>query len=146
MVSERSSTTWRLCSTIRTVRFFATVLMSAEMRVTSSWVMPAVGSSSSIISGSRARVVAISSARLRPYGSSTAVVDAKAEADGLEQLARRAVEASSTRSERQKSNEAPRRAGARCARSRARVRCGKTAEIWNERTSPRRAMSAGGCR
>jgi hypothetical protein len=23
------------------------------------------------------------------------------------------------------------------------VRCGKTAEIWNERTSPSRAMSAG---
>ena len=41
-------------------------LMSAETRPTSSWPMPAVGSSSSIISGSRASVVAISSARLRP--------------------------------------------------------------------------------
>src|SRR3981081_4587841 len=35
--------------------------------------MPAVGSSSSSISGSSASVVAISSARLRPYGNSTAL-------------------------------------------------------------------------
>ena len=59
-----------------TVRLAATRLMRAEIRATSSWAMPAVGSSRSIISGSRARVVAISSARLRPYGSSPAVARA----------------------------------------------------------------------
>src|SRR5438128_1183765 len=78
MVSERFSTTLRLCSTIRTVRFAATRLISAEMRSTSSWAIPAVGSSSNIISGSSASVVAISRARLRPYGSSTAGVRANA--------------------------------------------------------------------
>ena len=66
MVFDSVSTTLRLCSTMSTVRLAATRLMSAVMRSTSSWVMPAVGSSSSIISGSRASVVAISSARLRP--------------------------------------------------------------------------------
>ena len=40
MVSERFSTTLRLCSTISTVRFFATCLIRAEMRSTSSWAMP----------------------------------------------------------------------------------------------------------
>ena len=66
MVSDSVDTTDRLCSTISTVRFAATRLISAVMRSTSSCVMPAVGSSSSIISGSSASVVAISSARLRP--------------------------------------------------------------------------------
>ena len=66
MVWDRFSTTLRLCSTINTVRSAATVLMSAAMRSTSSCPMPAVGSSSSIISGSSASVVAISSARFRP--------------------------------------------------------------------------------
>ena len=60
------ATTLRLCSTISTVRLAATDLISAAMRSMSSWPMPAVGSSSSIISGSSASVVAISSARLRP--------------------------------------------------------------------------------
>ena len=49
----------------------------------------------------------------------------------------------STRFERQKSNEPPRR---RCNAMRtfsSTVRCGNTAEIWNERTSPSRATSAG---
>ena len=63
---ERCSTTLRLCSTMSTVRLRATCWIRAEMRSTSSWAMPAVGSSSSIISGSSASVVAISSARLRP--------------------------------------------------------------------------------
>ena len=48
-----------------------------------------------------------------------------------------------TRLERQKSNELPRR---RCSAMRTfsrTVKCGNTAEIWNERTSPRRATSAG---
>src|SRR5215475_458542 len=74
---DRLATTLRLCSTISTVRLLATDLMSAAMRSMSSCPMPAVGSSSSIISGSRASVVAISSARLRPYGSSTADHSAK---------------------------------------------------------------------
>ena len=49
----------------------------------------------------------------------------------------------STRFERQKSNECPRR---RCKAIRtfsSTVRCGNTAEIWNERPSPSRATSAG---
>ena len=48
------------------VRFAATDLISAAMRSMSSWPIPAVGSSSSSISGSSAIVVASSSARLRP--------------------------------------------------------------------------------
>ena len=66
MWSDSVETTDRLCSTISTVRFTATLRMSAVIRSTSSCVIPAVGSSSSIISGSSASVVAISSARLRP--------------------------------------------------------------------------------
>ena len=55
--------------------------------------MPAVGSSSSIISGSSASVVAISERALAPVGSSTAGSSAKpAESDGLEQRARATVE------------------------------------------------------
>src|SRR5947209_6896007 len=109
MVSERFSTTLRLCSTMRTVRFVATRLISAEMRSTSSCPMPAVGSSSSIISGSSASVVAISRARLRPYGSSTAGVCAKA-ARPTASISSTAgpLRPSSTRSDRQKSNETPR--------------------------------------
>ena len=55
----------------------------------------------------------------------------------------RSLKASSTRLERQKSNEPPRW---RCSAMRtfsSTVRCGNTAEIWNERTSPSRATSAG---
>src|SRR5260370_257888 len=44
MVCDRSATTERLCSTISTVRFAATVLISAEMRAISSWPSPAIGS------------------------------------------------------------------------------------------------------
>ena len=51
---------------ISTVRSAATVLIRAAMRSMSSCPIPAVGSSSSSISGSSERVVAISSARLRP--------------------------------------------------------------------------------
>ena len=60
------ATTERLCSTIRMVRFFETRRISSVIRSTSACAMPAIGSSSSIISGSSASVVAISSARLRP--------------------------------------------------------------------------------
>jgi hypothetical protein len=49
-----------------TVRSAATDLISALMRSMSSCPMPAIGSSSSSISGSSAKVVAISNARLRP--------------------------------------------------------------------------------
>src|SRR5438445_2098166 len=144
MVSERFSTTLRLCSTMRTVRFVATRLISAEMRSTSSCPMPAVGSSSSIISGSSASVVAISRARLRPYGSSTAGVRAKAARPTASiRSTARPFRPASTRSGRQKSNEAPR---LRCSATRtfsSTERWGNTAEIWNERTRPSRAMSAG---
>ena len=53
-------------TTIKMVRLAPTFLMSWVTRSTSSWPMPWVGSSSSISSGSMAKVVAISSARLRP--------------------------------------------------------------------------------
>ena len=66
MVLDRSATTFRLCSTMSTVRFLATRRISELMRAMSSRPMPAIGSSSSITSGSTASVVAISSARLRP--------------------------------------------------------------------------------
>ena len=69
-----------------------------------------------------------------------------AEPDRGEQFHRPLVEASSTALGRQKSNEPPRR---RCSAMRtfsSTVRCGNTAEIWNERTSPSRATSAGGSR
>ena len=66
------------------------------------------------------------------------------EADGVDQLARAVVErGAASRSERQKSNECPR---LRCSAMRtfsSTVRCGNTAEIWNERTSPMRAIAAG---
>ena len=64
--SQRSATTFRLCSTISTVRFLAMRRIRSEMRPISSWPMPAIGSSSSSMAGSSASVVAISSARLRP--------------------------------------------------------------------------------
>ena len=51
---------------IKMVRPVETFLISCVTRSTSSWPMPAVGSSSSISSGSSASVVANSSARLRP--------------------------------------------------------------------------------
>ena len=55
--------------------------------------MPAVGSSSSSISGSSASVVAISSARFRPYGSSTAVdLHDVGQADVVDQRQRALVE------------------------------------------------------
>src|SRR5438094_8813667 len=144
MVSERFSTTRRLCSTIRTVRFAATRLISAEMRSTSSWAMPAVGSSSSIICGASASVVAISSARLRPYGSSTAGVAANAARPTASiSSSARPFRRSSARAERQKSNEPPRSRWSAMRTVSSTERCGNTAEIWNERTSPSRAMSAG---
>ncbi len=77
IVSAMVDTTFMLCSTMSTVRFAATFLISAVTRSTSSCPMPWVGSSSSISSGSIASVVAISRARLRPYGSSTVTVDAR---------------------------------------------------------------------
>src|SRR5438067_5966825 len=51
---------------------------------------------------------------------------------------------SSTRSERQKSNEWPRFLCSAMRTFSSTVRCGNTAEIWNERTRPMRAMRAGG--
>src|ERR1700689_1892141 len=72
MVSAIVATTFMLCSTIRTVRPVDALLMRPVTLSTSSCPMPCVGSSSSISSGSIASVVAISRARLRPYGSSTA--------------------------------------------------------------------------
>src|SRR5213593_2961978 len=144
MMSERFSTTLRLCSTIRTVRFAATRLISAEMRSTSSWAIPAVGSSSNIISGSSASVVAISRARLRPYGSSTAGVCANAARPTASiSSTARPFRPSSTRSDRQKSNEAPRLRWSATRTFSTTERWGNTAEIWNERTRPSRAMSAG---
>src|SRR6266545_1269412 len=143
MMSERFSTTLRLCSTIRTVRFAATRLISAEMRSTSSWAIPAVGSSSSIISGSSASVVAISRARLRPYGSSTAGVCANAARPtaSISSIAR-PFRPSSTRSDRQKSNEAPRLRWSATRTFSRTERWGNTAEIWNERTRPGRRIEA----
>src|SRR5262249_471875 len=145
MRSERLATTLRLCSTISTVRSAATDLMSALMRSMSSWPMPAIGSSSRSISGSSAKVVAISSARLGPYGNATAVQWAKDDkpTSAISAIAR-SLKTSSTRFERQKSNDDPR---CRCSAMRtfsSTVRCGKTAEIWNDRTSPSRATPAGG--
>ena len=66
MRCERLATTWRLCSTMRIVRFADTRRMRSAVRSMSSWPIPAIGSSSSIISGSTASVVASSRARLRP--------------------------------------------------------------------------------
>ena len=133
--------TLRLCSTISTVRLAATRLISAEMRSTSSWPMPAVGSSSSIISGSSASVVAISSARLRPYGSSTA-------ASPRERRRARPPRSARALARRAPPGPAP-SARSRTSRPRCRwsamrtfsstVRCGNTAEIWNERTQARGA-------
>src|SRR6266849_5459704 len=56
IVCERSATTDRLCSTIRIVRSTETLRINAEMRPISSWPSPAIGSSSSSISGSSDRV------------------------------------------------------------------------------------------
>ena len=60
------------------------------------------------------------------------------EADSLEQLAARARRARRSSVARSARSRRSRRAcaAARRARSRARVRCGNTAEIWNERTRP----------
>ncbi len=58
----------------------------------------------------------------------------------------RSSSASSERSERQKWKEVP---SLRCSATRtfsSTVKCGNTAEIWNERTMPRRAICAGGSR
>src|SRR6516165_6541956 len=59
MTSERLATTFKLCSTIRIVYFTEMRLISAAILSMSSWPMPAIGSSRSIISGSSASVVAI---------------------------------------------------------------------------------------
>src|SRR5258707_643378 len=56
MVSERSATTDRLCSTMRTVRPADILRISATTRPTSSRPIPWVGSSRSISSGSCAQV------------------------------------------------------------------------------------------
>jgi hypothetical protein len=78
------------------------------MRSTSLVRHSAVGSSSSIISGSSASVVAISSARLRPYGSSTAVRSRElGEAHGVDELDRARVERRQQSGGLQKSNEWP---------------------------------------
>ena len=66
-----------------------------------------------------------------------------AEADCIDQLARAVVQHSSTRSDRQKSKEAPRFRCSATLTFSSTVRCGKTAEIWNERTIPMRAIAAG---
>src|SRR2546423_8965891 len=141
---QRFSTTLRLCSTISTVRFCATFLISAAIRSTSSWPMPAVGSSRSIISGSSASVVAISSARLRPYGSSTAATLATSLSPTASiSSSARVRNRSSTVSERQKSNDVPRWRWSAMRTFSSTLRWGNTAEIWNERAMPRRATSAG---
>ena len=141
---HRFSTTERLCSTISTVRSAATDLISLAMRSMSSWPMPAVGSSSSSISGSSASVVAISSARLRPYGNSTAVTCATSERPTSSiSASARSLNASSTCLLRQKSNEPPRCLCSAMRTFSSTLRCGNTAEIWNERTTPSRATSAG---
>src|SRR5882724_5355511 len=58
MMSERLATTLKLCSTIRMVYFAEMRLISAAILSMSSWPMPAIGSSSSIISGSSASAFA----------------------------------------------------------------------------------------
>src|SRR6266699_2037830 len=63
MISERLATTFRLCSTIRMVYFAEMRLISAAILSMSSCPMPAIGSSSSIISGSSASVVALAPVR-----------------------------------------------------------------------------------
>ncbi|MCU0768683.1 MAG: hypothetical protein MUD07_04590 [Burkholderiaceae bacterium] len=93
--------------------------------------MPWVGSSSSISSGSVASVVAISSARLRPYGSDTVSAAAKARrSTWSSSSSARSFITSSTRSLRQNWNDRP---VERCRAMRtfsSTVRCGKTDEIW----------------
>ena len=83
-------------------------------------------------SRSRARACGRRAARPRRVSSNAA------QADRVEQLAR--ARRSSASSDALRAPEVERAcracAAARCARSRARVRCGNTAEIWNERTSP----------
>ncbi len=90
-MSAMLDTTFMLCSTISTVRPAATFLISSVTRATSSWPMPWVGSSSNISSGSVASVVAISSARLRPYGSETVWRWQRPQVDLVEQVQRAPV-------------------------------------------------------
>ncbi|MNT63346.1 hypothetical protein D3C72_2011540 [compost metagenome] len=95
-------------------------------------------------SGSIASVVAISSARLRPYGRLTVVSSAKPPRSTCSSKAR----AGSFRTARrlslcQKWYDSP---VLRCRPIRtfsSTVRCGNTADIWNERMMPRRAICAG---
>src|SRR5690606_26627308 len=95
-------------------------------------------------SGSMASVVAISSARLRPYGRFTVVSSAKSSRSTSASSSRaRSFSSLSTLSLRQKWKERP---VLRCRPMRtfsSTVNWGKTAEIWKERMMPRRAMSAG---
>lgn len=106
--------------------------------------MPCVGSSSSISSGSIASVVAISSARLRPYASSTVGTCAKSvRPTCVSRSIARSSSRLSKRSLRQKWNAVP---SERCRPMRTfcnALRCGNTAEIWNERITPRRAICDG---
>jgi len=106
--------------------------------------MPAIGSSSSIISGSSASVVAISRARFAPIGHLDGRRVGKfAQADIVQQFERAAVE---TVEHGLGAPEIERRAVLALQRDAyvlERRQCGNTAEIWNERTRPRRATSAG---
>src|SRR3989344_5829340 len=144
MRSAMVETTFMLCSTVKMVRPAETFLISWVTRSTSSWPMPWVGSSSSISSGSMASVVAISSARLRPYGRLTVTSSAKSSRPtSVNNCIARSSSCDRVRSLRQKWNEVP---SLRCRPRRTfsiSVRWGNTAEIWNERMTPRRAICAG---
>ncbi|MCY1539664.1 hypothetical protein D9M68_752610 [compost metagenome] len=89
-------------------------------------------------------MVAISSARLRPYGRLTVVSSAKAPRSTCSSRARAgSFSAASCLSLLQKWNDSP---VLRCKPMRtfsSTVRWGNTAEIWNDRMMPRRAICAG---
>ena len=109
ILSDSVETTERLCSTISTVRLADTRLMSAVMRSTSECVIPAVGSSSSIIWVERERGGDLERA-LAPVGQLDRhrLLEVR-QAHRLDQLSRRIRRVLLEHLfDRQKSNEAPR--------------------------------------
>ena len=135
-----------LCSTISTVRLAATFLISCVTRSTSSWPMPCVGSSSSISFGLHRQRGGDLQRALAAVGqlhghdrrrkSRRPTVSSSSQRAVVQRVERRARSF-------QKWKDVP---SLRCSAMRtfsSTVRCGKMAEIWNERMMPRRAICAG---
>jgi len=108
-------------------------------RAVSSWVVPAIGSSSSSTRGSVASAMAISSCRFSPWLSAPAGIAARSASPTVSRLAiARSVSAVSPATGRRKRKLWPAWAWAATATFSSVVKPGSTLVIWNDRARPRR--------